>query len=135
MQSPSNLQVFPTMHFGALVGAVPPQSTSVSVPFFNPSVEEGGKHSFVPVVSQRTLSQSASLPQPCPVAHFVAQEPPQSVPVSSPFFTMSMQLGARQRFFALHESLTQSTGFLQPLPTAHFVAHVPPQSIPVSDPF
>ena len=38
-QSPCSLHVFPVAHFGA---AVPPQSMSVSSPFFTPSVGEGG---------------------------------------------------------------------------------------------
>ena len=47
-------------------------------------------------VSHLTLSQSALERQPWPAVHFGAIEPPQSGPVSSPFFTPSVGEGAWQ---------------------------------------
>jgi hypothetical protein len=61
--------------------------------------------------------------------------PPQSMPVSVPFFTVSVQLGAVQRLIAEQAPLAQSTPVLQPPPSAHLFGQEPPQSTPVSEPF
>ena len=69
--------------------------------------------------------------QVLPTAHLAAQEPPQSVSVSLPFFTVSLQLGAWQ--VTLQTLLEQSLGAVQVLPVpqrAHDVA--PPQSMSLS---
>jgi hypothetical protein len=71
--------------------AEPPQSTSVSVPFFTPSLHPG--------CVQRPLEQYAlvqSLPPMhfFPFAHAGHVPPPQSLSVSAPFSTPSLQLAA-----------------------------------------
>ena len=82
-QSLPALQFLPSSHFGALVGAVPPQSTSLSVPFWSPSVALGGEHS---PAMQLLFSQSVATPQVLPSMHRGATEPPQSTSLSSPSF-------------------------------------------------
>jgi hypothetical protein len=54
------------------------------------------------------------------------QVPPQSTPVSVPFFTPSVHEGGWQ-MFALQTALTQSTGYAQPSASAHG-PQLPPQS-------
>ena len=92
LQMPA-LQVFDTQSaaaehvppFAHFVAQLPPQSTSVSLPFFTPSVQlavTGARH--VPLV-QMPLAQSAAAEHVPPLAHFVAQLPPQSTSVSLPF--------------------------------------------------
>jgi hypothetical protein len=65
----------------------------------------------------------------------VAQTPPQSTPVSLPFFVPSVHVGALQT--ALTQTpLAQSSCAVQGASVAHFWAHVgPPQSTPTSSPF
>jgi len=60
--------------------------------------------------------------------------PPQSVSVSVPFRTPSVQLGVWHAPPA-HTRLVQSGALLQPCPGAHGPQLVPPQSRPVSLPF
>jgi hypothetical protein len=60
-------------------------------------------------------------------------EPPQSAPVSLPFFTKSEHVGVWQRPF-LHTPLVQSEAPMQILPALHD-GHEPPQSASVSVPF
>ena len=55
VQSALAAQALPIRHFAALVGAPPPQSMSLSVPFLSPSVVDGGSQTFA---AQSTLSQS-----------------------------------------------------------------------------
>jgi hypothetical protein len=62
-------------------------------------------------------------------------EPPQSTPVSSPFFTLSVHEGATQMSIAEHEPLVQSVPILHAAPTPHGGHMPPPQSAPVSAPF
>src|SRR5688500_7131008 len=75
-QSPSTshfslvASVAPSLQRRAFVGAPPPQSTSVSVPFRRPSLFAGGLQVFAPAVSHRVLSQSPSATQPSPGGHF-----------------------------------------------------------------
>jgi hypothetical protein len=80
-----------------------------------------------------SLAQSLPLTQPWPGPHRAHVLPPQSVPVSLPFFTPSVQLGATH-LFAVHTWLEQSELPLQPCPVPQ-VGHDPPQSVPVSEPF
>ena len=47
------------------------------------------------------LAQSPSIEHILPFAHFVAQLPPQSTSVSSPFFAPSTQLGVAHIFITL----------------------------------
>jgi hypothetical protein len=58
-------------------------------------------------------------------------EPPQSIPVSVPFFLPSVQVGLAQSP-ELHTWLAQSASTAHAMPSAHFEAQEPPQSIPVS---
>jgi hypothetical protein len=67
---------------------------SVSVPFLTWSLHCGTKHT--PLL-HTPLMQSPPNEHVMPSAHFfpsLMHEPPQSIPVSVPFFFMSMQLGA-----------------------------------------
>ena len=59
-----------------------------------PSVCDAGRHFFW-TVSHLMLSQSALVRQPMPAGHFGADVvvPPQSTPVSSPFCTVSVDVG------------------------------------------
>jgi hypothetical protein len=84
MQSALTAQAFVFAHF---VVHEPPQSTSVSVPFFTTSAQLGAVHFFV-VASQLPLAQSAEIKQAFASAHF-KQLPPQSMSVSVPFFFVS----------------------------------------------
>src|SRR6478735_2631019 len=74
---------------------VPPQSMSDSVPFFTLSLQLGARH--VPDL-HTPLSQSLGLAQLSPASQgpqpVVGVPPPQSVSVSSPFLTLSVQLGS-----------------------------------------
>jgi hypothetical protein len=64
----------------------PPQSTSVSVPFFVKSLHAGARH----VPPEHTeLWQSADTEHPPPVPQVGQEPPPQSVPVSLPFLMES----------------------------------------------
>src|SRR5207247_1299648 len=83
-QSASARQVLVSGQGSANVGAAPPQSMSVSLPFFRPSDFDAGSHTSVPRL-QRTFAQSPSPAQPWPGGQRVgAVGPPQSTPVSSP---------------------------------------------------
>ncbi len=72
----------------------PPQSTSVSVPFFTPSVGEGDAHR---PPAHTPLMQSLGCAHALPSAHAGAPSPPQSTSVSDPFFTPSVADAATQR--------------------------------------
>jgi hypothetical protein len=131
--------ICPTAH-SWLVGAaaqVPPQSTSLSLPFLTVSLQLAGVQ--VPFAPHRPFTQSPATVQPLPSPHFLfvgdaAQEPPQSVPVSVPFFTPSLQVGAAQAPLA-HTPLAQLAPAPVPLPHIFPFAqggHDPPQSTSVS---
>jgi hypothetical protein len=82
---------------------------------------------------QTPLWQSLGAVQLCPggqSGHVVP--PPQSTPLSLPFFTPSLHVGARQ--VTLQTPLRQSEASEQSLPTTHLL-HAPPQSTSVSVPF
>jgi hypothetical protein len=68
-----------------------------------------------------------------PTPHFGQAPPPQSVPVSAPFLTPSVQSAVRHVFPA-HDLLVQSLPALQCAPGAQ-AGHVPPQSTSDSAPF
>jgi hypothetical protein len=86
LQSLAPLHVFPVPH-GPHVA--PPQSTSVSAPFFILSVHEGAWHVPPP---QDSLAQSVPWPHAAPTLH--GEHPgPQSTSASLPFFTLSVQVG------------------------------------------
>jgi hypothetical protein len=102
------------------------------------SVQEGAAHR---PAAHTPLAQSEPVPHPCPVpqrAH--APGPPQSVPVSLPFFTPSLQVGAAHAPPA-QTPLAQFAPLLPHIrPVAHgwpmgAAAHEPPQSTSLSLPF
>jgi hypothetical protein len=71
----------------------PPQSTSVSFPFFTPSLQVAAWHC---PATQTPVKQSRSAPQTSGAGHGL-QLPPQSTPVSSPSWRPSAQVfGSRQ---------------------------------------
>jgi len=86
-QSLSTLHIFPAAH----LGQAPPQSTSVSVPFFTVSVHVGAAHDFVPPLHTPVV-------QSAPELHFLftphvgPQTPPQSISDSVEFMDPSKQL-------------------------------------------
>ena len=134
VQSPPIEQALFGAQAGALVGAPPPQSTSVSEPFFTPSVALGAEQR--PLV-QTSLVQSVFTThfKPVPQASaLVGAPPPQSTSVSVPFCTESEDVGALHVSFEPQTLLAQSVAAAQPPPVAHG-AQLPPQSTPVSVPF
>jgi hypothetical protein len=130
VQSVAWLHSLPTAHRAAHV--VPPQSTSVSVPFVTVSVQVGAAQ----IAPEHTpLWQSLPLLHPAPFAHLPGQPPPQSTPVSVPFFTVSLHVGATHIMVAPHTPLVQSPLTTHRLPLSHLTGHVPPQSTSDSVPF
>jgi len=89
----------------------PPQSTSVSLPFFRPSLQ-------VAIVqmlpTQFPEVQSEACRHALPVVHAEQVGPPQSVSVSFPFLTPSVQVGAAE-------------GVQTPFEQVLFVPHTWPQ--------
>src|SRR6266852_2810250 len=83
VQSPLPAHISPLAHVGQVP---PPQSTSVSAPFFTPSRHVGGWQ--MPVV-QTPLVQSAATRHIFRSAHGAQMPPPQSMSVSAPFFMPS----------------------------------------------
>ena len=118
------LQALPAAH---LVLQLPPQSTSVSVPFFTPSVQVG-TWQMLPV--QTPLMQSPGPPQPPPSMQGPQFEP-QSTPVSVPFLTLSEQV-AVAHLPPVQTRLSQSEFAPQSLPSAHLLQVAPPQSTSLS---
>jgi hypothetical protein len=96
VQSVGAAQPSPFAHvFPWATQVVPPQSTPVSVPFCSPSVQLGVAQSFEAL--QKPELQSVGAAQPSPSAHvfpWATQVAPQSTPVSLPFFTPSVHVGA-----------------------------------------
>jgi hypothetical protein len=89
-QSPPVAHVLPAAHLPQLA---PPQSVSVSVPFFTLSPHVGAWHlSGLP--EHTPLWQSEPAAHVLLVGHFAHVPPPQSVSVSAPFFTASVQVAA-----------------------------------------
>ena len=80
------------------------------------------------------LWQSVGAEHESPVAQLLPQLPPQSISVSVPFCTPSLQVGAWQTF-EVHTPLSQSPPTAQPWPTVHGEQVPPPQSTSVSAPF
>jgi hypothetical protein len=123
------LHTLPAAHLGQLA---PPQSMSVSVPFFALSVHAGAWQK--PPV-QTPLWQSAATPHTLPAVHFV-QLPPQSMSVSVAFLTPSAHV-APWHLSGLPEqtALWQSLAPVQVAPVEHLGHEAPPQSVSVSVPF
>jgi hypothetical protein len=119
VQSVDTMHPLPSAHFFA--GAQePPQSMSVSLPFFCESLHVGAWHWFV---VQTLLEQSPPFPHALPVAQLPPQTAPQSVSDSFPFFTLSLQVGVRQ-VPPVQTPLVQSPvrpDRTQTLPSVHFL--------------
>ena len=86
---------------------------SVSAPFLILSVHAIGTQT---LLGHAPLWQSAATEHALVSAHFAAQEPPQSMSVSLPFFTPSAHEGTAHRL-PVQTPLTQSTGARQPVPS------------------
>jgi len=118
VQSVETMQPLPSAHFLPWPSHVaPPQSMSVSVPFFWPSVHVGAWQ----VVLHTLLVQSAPLPHVLPVAQLPPQVAPQSTSDSVPFFTVSLHVGVLQ-MPPVQTPLVQSPDnpdVTQTLPSAH----------------
>jgi hypothetical protein len=108
----------------------PPQSVSVSAPFFTPSLQLAAAQN--PPL-QIDAEQSLALPQVLPAEHFEQVVPPQSMSASSWFLIPSEHVAG-----AVHRPVTQVFGELQSLVTAQrfpaaqrlpAVAQAPPQSV------
>jgi len=131
-QSPATEQRLPSAHF--FVGAqLPPQSTSVSVPFLVLSLQ---LDVWQTLVVQTKLAQSAPAEQLLPLAQPEHIVPPQSMSLSLPFLMVSLQVGVWQ-IPPVQTPLVQSPATVQCSPLPHFFvgAHPPPQSASVSVPF
>ncbi|KYF93038.1 hypothetical protein BE17_08080 [Sorangium cellulosum] len=88
-------------------------------------MEGGGAHA--------ARRSRASSPTPA-YSHAMEQSPPQSTPVSLPFFVPSRHDGA-WHVLLRHTSLEQSAWTAQRAPSPQGFASGPPQSTPVSEPF
>src|SRR5262245_16934294 len=123
VQSPGPLHIW----FGPHCGQGPPQSMSVSMPFFTPSMQFGTWHT--PPV-QTLLMQSVPTAQVFPSLQAMQTGPPQSTSVSLAFFTWSVQVG--RQIEPEQEPPTQSLSIVQPRPGPHLGQVAPPQSTSVS---
>jgi hypothetical protein len=137
-QSRATRQRLPSAHGLQMCAMlVPPQSTSVSVEFWIPSLQVGASATHVMLAwSQLPFTQSVEAVQVWPSAHLGhIVEPPQSTPVSPPFLAPSLHVGNAQTPPA-HTPLKQSRATRQRLPLAHgpqmCAMLVPPQSTSVS---
>ena len=99
-----------------------------------PSLHDGWLHT----PNRHTpLAQSVFSTHSSKLAHLDEQLPPQSVSVSSPFATPSVQVAAKHTFVPSesHTRVTQSSPVEQPASTGHLLHTPPPQSTAVSMPF
>src|SRR5579883_1211442 len=110
---------------------VPPQSTSVSLPFSTLSLHEGAAHT---ALTQTRLVQSAPRMQCRPGAQAGQAPPPQSTSVSLPSLPPSEQPPFAAHTALTHEPLRQSASTRQLLPSAQAGQAPPPQSTSVSLP-
>ena len=128
-QSAPAEQLLPAAHRPQVVE--PPQSLSVSPPFFALSEQVAA---WQMLVVHTALSQSLAPVQAAPLAQGGQAGPPQSTSDSPWFKTLSVQLGARQVPIT-QLALEQSDPLAHFLPAAHFGQDAPPQSVSVSLPF
>jgi hypothetical protein len=128
-QSVAAAHFFPSTHFPQL----PPQSTSVSLAFLNPSLQLGAAHINI-VGLQNPFAQSAATKQALPSTHFGHFAPPQSIAVSDPSFVPFEQPGPTQTP-PVHKLVSQSSAVTQCRPAPHGAQRDPPQSKSVSSPF
>jgi hypothetical protein len=126
-QSLATAQALVSAH---LAQVPPPQSTSVSRPFFTTSEQLA---SWQMLVMHTPVLQSAGLVHAEPGLH-LGQLPPQSTSDSVPFFTVSLQLAATH-LPAVHTLLAQSLAPRQTALVPQRVHATPPQSTSVSVPF
>src|SRR5690606_8521683 len=124
LQSPSSTQALPTSH----PSQGPPQSTSISPPFFTRSVQLASAQ--VPLL-QIVLAQSAPFAHFFPASQGAHSAPPQSTSVSVPLRTSSTQEADWQPP-PVQLSLTQSPSARQSRPRAQGGQSIPPQSMSVS---
>lgn len=110
---------------------LPPQSTSVSLPFLTVSVQLAAAQS---LAEQTPLVQSVAATHALESAHFPQVPPPQSTSVSLPFLVVSEQEGAAHTPFT-HDPPLQSVAATHTFLSAHFPHAPPPQSTSVSVPF
>jgi hypothetical protein len=131
-QSVPPVHCLPTAH---LPQEAPPQSMSVSVPFFTPSRQVAAWHlSGLPEHTE--LWQSVLAMHVLPATHLPQLAPPQSVSVSLPFFTLSEQLAAWHLSGEPEQTpLWQSVERAHVRPVVHLGQLAPPQSVSVSVPF
>jgi hypothetical protein len=128
MQSPATLQTKLAAH----LGHAPPQSTSVSLPFFISSWHRFATHTF-DVAAQNVETQSMDAEHFLPLSHGAQTPPPQSTSVSFPFFMPSWHCSETHTCVELSQSkLAQSELDMHALPTTHPGQLVPPQSTSVS---
>jgi hypothetical protein len=80
------------------------------------------------------LWQSVAPVQTLPATHLGQLAPPQSVSVSVPFLTTSVQV-AGWHTSPVHTPLWQSLATAHVLPATHLLHEAPPQSMSVSVPF
>jgi hypothetical protein len=126
----STPQLIPLPHGGH---TPPPQSVSVSSPSMTPFEQLCCAQTWL-VVQKRFGPQSVPDPHPCPAAHWVGQDPPQSTSVSVPLRTPSVQLGAWQ-VDPMQEPESQSLPEAQCSPWVQRLGQLPPQSTSLSEPF
>jgi hypothetical protein len=126
-QSAGTLQCLPSAHFCV---HTPPQSTSVSEPFFLPSLQLGPTQT--PPEHEPDV-QSVPARQPEPIGQRSVQSvPPQSMSVSVPSRLPSVQLAAWAQWPPMQFPVEQSAAVMQPCAGAHLFAQLPPQSTSVS---
>ena len=113
----------------------PPQSTSVSLPFFSPSWQLGAAIAQSPP-SQFALAQSEATRQCRFSAHLMqSPAPPQSTSVSVPFFSPSVQVGAGLQRPSAQRPELQSVSSRHARSRSQCGHSGPPQSRSVSRPF
>jgi hypothetical protein len=125
-QSDATRQLLP----GVQPAQVPPQSTSVSLPFWTRSLQPGWVQT---PDEQNVVTQSAPVRHVCPSAQTAHVPPPQSTSVSAPFSTLSLHVEAWHTL-AVQTPLVQSPPTSQAAPGRQSGQDVPPQSTSLSLP-
>jgi hypothetical protein len=129
VQSDGAPQILPLPQAGH---PAPPQSVSVSVPFFTVSTHVAAWQVLVGLPLHTPVVQSAPVPQVFPTPQSAQFGPPQSLSLSLWFCTPSPQVGAAH-WPAVHTPLWQSFGPRQALDVPHLLQPLdPPQSASVS---
>lgn len=108
LQSPSAVHAWPVVH---VAPQLPPQSTSVSAPFFTPSLHDADSQVFE--VAQKPLAQSVLVMHALPSPHFGHCEPPQSTSVSSPSFMLFVHDRGAPVVSAMHSEPDRTKPVLQ----------------------